>query len=142
MKNTHRMIQAVQWFARIEPPLAGLVFVACSIAARNSEAEPFEVGGLAMLIVLQIFLFPYLALVYWIIPELFHSGRNRSETDKVSWFFFAGLTLGIGPMAVYWMKVDSQLTSFISTRSEDSRVKNPSSCPNEHEGSSANPETE
>ena len=63
----------------------------------------------ALLALLVVPLVAYLLLVYSVLPELLYKGEFGSMLRHPGYFFFAGLTSGLGPIIWYWWSVDPVL---------------------------------
>jgi hypothetical protein len=76
-------------------------------SSANAGLTPSEV--LLFLILLP----PYLALAFYFLPTLIYPEKPSTNQVRVAWFLFAGLTAGLGPLVLYWKKVDPWLSAWI-----------------------------
>lgn len=67
-------------------------------------------------ILMLLVLTPYLALIYFALPHLIYPKTKGTANFRIGWLFFAALTAGIGPVVLYWKKVDPYLSAWIKAK--------------------------
>lgn len=77
--------------------------------------DPQTIGFL----IFFFFMGPYLALVYWFLPPLIYPSMENNLIKKILFFVFTALTVGIGPVALYWINVDRSFTQYTQKSLQD-----------------------
>ncbi len=97
----------VMWLCRLGPvPVWSLWAFALVVDFYGGHAF---VGSDACVILFVLAGGVHLFLVYSVLPELLYEGRFGSMPRHPGYFFFAGLTAGLGPVIWYWWSVDPAL---------------------------------
>jgi hypothetical protein len=102
------------WIGRLVPIIAWAFWL---IAILVPGFGPNDSSGAGLLFFLWILsLAAYLLWVYFLLPELLFKGAYRGIGPKSGYFFFTGLTAGIGPVIWYFLEVDSVLRQMAAAR--------------------------
>ena len=62
----------------------------------------------------------YLAVVYYLIPELLAEGRPRSFGRRVADFLLTGFSGGLYMVVLYWLRIDRPLRATVRAQKEHS----------------------
>lgn len=102
------------WTARLIPALAwGTVIVPSSTPRLDALWDSGAFTALFGFIVCC-----YLAVAYYVIPELVAEGRPRSLRRRTIDFLLTGVTAGLYMVVAYWLVVDRSLRMMQKARKE------------------------
>jgi hypothetical protein len=65
--------------------------------------------GLTVQAIMFLFLALYILLVFGVLPQLIYEGRFKGHHNNCGYQLFAGITAGIGPLILYFIKVEPAL---------------------------------
>lgn len=111
-KNAKRL----QYFARYWPPIFYIAFVIFMLVFEKlpTDQDPYSFDPRIIgFIIFFLFMGPHLVLVYWFLPPLIYPSMENNLIKNILFFFFTGLTIGIGPVILYWINVDRSFTQYI-----------------------------
>jgi hypothetical protein len=109
------------WTCRVIPIFCWGMWLVMLIAKPKDTAFAAQVDALDILLFLA--LAPYLLLVYVLLPLLIFGDKYRGFVRRLLYFAFAGLTAGLGPTVLYFVKVDPWLREMVSHQKSVPRMK-------------------
>ena len=111
-----RRAKLIRMLARVSPPLMWAALIAINLFTDNTPRaiDPHSMPPLHDLLAIAL-LFPYLLLIYIVLPPLIYPQVKDGWNWRIVWLFFAGLTVGLGPIILYWCRVDKWLSLWIQT---------------------------
>jgi hypothetical protein len=114
--------QIFQLFARYLPPFFYLAFVVWMLVWEKlpSDQDPYNFDPETIGSTIFFFIYaPYLMLTCFFLPPLIYPSLKDDGKKSFMALMFAIFTLGIGPVILYWIKVDKLYTQYIQEELHD-----------------------
>jgi len=95
------------WVGRLVPGVMWVLWLVGILIFSFGSSDSSEMDILFVPFVLS--LGAYLLWVYYFLPELIFKGNYKGIDKKVGYFLFTGFTAGLGPVILYFLRVEPVL---------------------------------
>lgn len=110
----------LQFYARTLPPIFFIYIAVISLTDWGGDAFAIDMiatsipiwPGIIYTIGVILFLL-YLVLVYWFLPPLIYPSANDTWLKHIFSQLFTAITVGLGPVILYWLTTDKWFSKFI-----------------------------
>ena len=111
----------LQYYTRFWPPIFCIAFIIFLMVVEKlpTDHDPytFDPQTIAFLIFF-LFMGPYLVLVYWFLPPLIYPSIENNWIKRTLFYLFTSITIGLGPVILYWVYVDRSYTQYLQGSSK------------------------
>ena len=102
------------WLGRLVPTVAWSFWLMAILVPNFGPSGSLGIGFLFLLWVVS--LAAYILWVYFVLPELLFDGEYKGLGLRVGYFLLTGVTAGIGPVVLYFLRVDRDLQRMTSSQ--------------------------